>query len=362
MIDLKGKYNIARVFTDNIDATSQGQIINLLSNEAFANTKIRIMPDVHAGAGCVIGFSMEVADKIVPNLVGVDIGCGVLTVVLDDDFVDVHELDKVIKQEIPSGFSIHEDINEYREYTSSFLNLYSTTVETNVNRAKHSIGTLGGGNHFIELGATSRGQYMLFIHTGSRNFGLQIAQAHQKIAKKETGLGDLSYLEGRLKDNYLHDMKIAQKYAAENRVAIANTIISEMKLNPKEMFDTVHNYIDMKDQVLRKGAVSARKDEKLVIPLNMRDGVIIAKGKGNPDWNNTAPHGAGRLYSRSQAKKEFNLEDFKQEMEEVYSTSVNESTLDESPMAYKSATEILQNIKDTVEVIEVVKPIYNYKA
>ena len=335
MITLKGKYNTAKVYNDNVDSKSQGQIINLLSNEAFEGSKIRIMPDVHAGAGCVIGFTMELKDKVVPNLVGVDIGCGVLTVKLKEKEIDFEKLDKVIKNKVPHGFSVHDTANSVRRVKASNLRVKETFAEVDIDRATKSIGTLGGGNHFIEVGKDDEGYLYLFIHTGSRKFGLEIAKYHQNVAKNSNPHGDLSYLEDYAVDNYLHDMEIAQKYAAENRIAIASAIIGGMDLNIEDSFDTVHNYINMRDRILRKGAVSAHKDEQLVIPLNMRDGVILAEGKGNEDWNYTAPHGAGRIYSRGQAKRELSLEDFETEMEGIYSTSVSAKTLDESPMAYK---------------------------
>lgn len=362
MIELKGKYNTAKVFTDNVDSTSQGQIIQLLSNEAFKDSKIRIMPDVHAGAGCVIGFTMELKDKIVPNLVGVDIGCGVYTVKLKDKNLDLEKLDKVIRERVPSGFSIHNEINQDRKEIGEAIGIENTAAETDLNRAYNSIGTLGGGNHFIEVGKDEEGFLYLFIHTGSRKFGLDIAKHHQNIAKEMNPQGELSYLEGAYALYYLHDMDKAQRYAAENRKQIAKAIITGMGLQVQRSFDTVHNYINLEDKILRKGAVAAHKGAELVIPLNMRDGVILAEGKGNKDWNFTAPHGAGRIYSRGQAKRTFKLEDFENEMQGIYSTSVSESTLDESPMAYKKMSEIVNAIGDTVEIKRIIKPIYNFKA
>ena len=362
MLTLKGKYNEAKVFTDNVDEVSQGQIIKLLSEEIFADRKIRIMPDVHAGAGCVIGFTMELSDKAVPNLVGVDIGCGVLTVKLRDKEIDLGKLDEVIRKHVPSGFTIHEKEDDKNRYIFSQLGGDQTIAEVDKERAIKSIGTLGGGNHFIEVGRDEQGYLYLFIHTGSRKFGLEIAKYHQNVAKEMNDRGELSYLTEQPLWDYLDDMKRAQRYASVNRKEIARAIINNMGLQTDSAFDTVHNYIDLEDRILRKGAVAAHKGTKIVIPLNMRDGVIVAIGKGNPDWNYTAPHGAGRLYSRGEAKRKFALEEFETEMSEVYSTSISQNTLDESPMAYKDMQEIISAIGDTVEIKTIVKPIYNFKA
>jgi len=362
MIELKGKYNTAKIYTDNVDSKSKGQIIDLLSREAFKDSKIRIMPDVHAGAGCVIGFTMELKDKVVPNLVGVDIGCGVLTIKIKEKDIDFKKLDEVIRKEVPHGFSVHDTPNNVRNMKASNLNVKRTFADVDVERAEKSIGTLGGGNHFIEVGRDDEDYLYIFIHTGSRKFGLEIAKYHQKIAKETSPGEELSYLTDYRATDYLYDMDIAQKYAKENRVSIGSTIVRAMNFNIEDSFDTVHNYINMEDRILRKGAVSAHKGERLVIPLNMRDGVILAEGKGNEDWNYTAPHGAGRIYSRSRAKRELSLKDFEQEMEGVYSTSVSSKTLDESPMAYKEMSEIVDAVGDTVNIKKIIKPVYNFKA
>ncbi len=361
---IKGRHNVATVFTDNLDQTSETQIKTLLDQEAFSTNKIRIMPDVHAGAGCVIGLSMDYDDKVVPNLVGVDIGCGVLTLVLKDRRLDFKKLDEAIRQNIPSGFNVHKSASASLKAKANEIGVEDVYARIDRDRAVKSIGTLGGGNHFIEVGKGEKDMY-LFIHSGSRRFGYQIAEYHQAEASKRTLSGvpkSLAYLEGDAMRKYLHDMVIAQRYAYENRCEMARVLIEAMGLKVKETFDTVHNVIDTKERMIRKGAVPARLKEKLVIPLNMRDGVLVALGKGNDEWNQTAPHGAGRLYSRKQAKKMFSMEAFRKSMENVYTTSLRKQTLDEAPMAYKDVSEILSYLHETVEIIDRVTPLYNFKA
>ena len=363
MMVLKGKYNEAVIFTDQVADNAKEQIIRLLDNKAFEGAKIRIMPDVHFGVGCVIGFTMNVTDKVVPNLVGVDIGCGVYTVELKDERIDFASMDQVIYEVIPHGFKVHKSVDERRRKLGREIGIEDVSVSVDKDRAYRSIGTLGGGNHFIEVGKGDTGKHYLFIHSGSRHFGLQIAKAHQKIAqKKYPEQKDLAYLSGEDKTRYLKDMQIAQHYAKVNREEMAKVLIDKLHLKVNCTFDTVHNYISEDDWILRKGAVSAHKDEMLVIPLNMRDGVLIAKGKGNQEWNYTAPHGAGRLYGRKEAKKRFSMQRFEDAMRDVYSSSVRESTLDESPFAYKDADSVLRYIDDTVCIIDAVKPVYNFKA
>ncbi len=388
---IKRETSDIKIFAKTLENTAFEQIKELGNFEPYQNSKIRIMPDCHAGAGCTIGTTMEIKDKITPNLVGVDIGCGMLTIELDNKTIDLEKLDAVINEFIPNGFNIHEK----QQANFDFSRLLCKN-HLNIERAKLSIGSLGGGNHFIEVGKNSKGKLFLVIHSGSRNIGEQVARYYQNIAidnltdnsnerellieklkkegrekeiakelrklKKPTINKNLAYLTGDDFDNYMHDMKIMQEYAALNRRTMANIILSKTGLMEKSSFETIHNYIDFKRMILRKGAVSAEKNEILLIPINMRDGSIIAKGKGNADWNYSAPHGAGRLMGRKQARKNLDLDTFKEQMKDIYSTSVMAETLDEAPNAYKSISEILETITDTVEVIDIIKPIYNFKA
>ena len=410
-----------KIFTTNIEQQAIDQIDLLLAQDAFKDCKIRIMPDVHAGAGCVIGFTGNLGDKVIPNIVGVDIGCGMLTINLGNIEIDLAALDKYIKENIPSGRNIYSDenIDEYNKYTAESIidQLYCKNELRNIDWLKNSLGTLGGGNHFIEIDIDEENNKYLVIHTGSRNLGKQVAEIYQDMAikycsfekemeeenkklieeYKATGrqkeiqqglldiknkyLGltklpkDLCYLEGEERENYLHDMKLCQEFALHNRHSIGGKIIAYLAKNqkykiknikilnePSDYFDTIHNYISFEDNIVRKGAISARADEIVLIPMNMRDGCIIGKGKGNEDWNYSAPHGAGRIMSRISARNNLNLEDFKETMKDIYTSTVNESTIDEAPMAYKPAQEIIDSIGDTVEIIKIIKPIYNFKA
>lgn len=395
MIELKGKYNTAKVFTDNIEESAISQIIELCNQEAFKDSKIRIMPDVHSGAGCTIGTTMTIQNKIVPNLVGVDIGCGVLCIKLKEKDIDLVKLDDVINNYIPSGFNIRKEYHKYANILYLDLDKLRCRAFINKERAKLSLGTLGGGNHFIEINKDYSDNLYLTIHSGSRYLGKQVAEIYQNVAieklsnknerkkiveelklqgrekdiekelKKFNPLKikkELAYLEDEDFDNYIHDMKIVQSYAYYNRQAIAIDILCYMNLNMEDAFDTAHNYIDTGNMILRKGSISAHKNEKVIIPINMRDGSIIAVGKENEDWNYSAPHGAGRLMSRSKAKENISLDEFKGQMNGIYTTSVNQSTLDEAPQAYKPIDEIIENIKGTVEIIDIIKPIYNFKA
>lgn len=394
MLELKGKYNTAKVFTDNIEQEAIAQIIELCNQEFVKDSVIRIMPDVHSGAGCTIGTTMTIKDKVVPNLVGVDIGCGMHVSILKEKDIDLATLDKIIYDYIPSGFDIRSKEHKYcKEIAISDLKCKN---HVDLNRAMLSIGTLGGGNHFIEINRDEDGTLYLVIHSGSRHLGKQVAEYYQKLAIKaltdtkkqkeelikrlkaegrqqeiQAELNkiqppkikqDLAYVEGQNFDDYIHDMKIVQEFAVWNRKAMADEIITRLGLTVKDEFSTIHNYINTETMVLRKGAISAQKSEKVIIPINMRDGSIIAIGKGNEDWNCSAPHGAGRLMSRKKAKETLSLEEFAETMKDIYTTSVNQSTLDESPMAYKPIDEILENIKDTVEVYKIIKPIYNFKS
>jgi len=364
MIEVKGKFNTAKIFTDHVESGAINQIRTLLDQEWMKDSKVRVMPDVHEGAGCTIGTTFTISDKIVSNLVGVDIGCGMETVYLQEHDIDLKKLDEVIHKYIPSGFNVRDTPHEF----NSKINIDDLVCakDVKVDRAKLSLGTLGGGNHFIEVDKDYLGNLHLVIHSGSRNIGQNTAIWYQQKAIKtctEKGIRkDLAYLEGKYFDDYLHDMKIMQEYADLNRKAMVDVILDKMNLNSIRQFTTTHNYIDLKNNILRKGAVSAQEGEELLVPINMRDGAIIATGKGNSDWNYSSPHGAGRLMSRGDAKRKFKMEDFIESMRGIYSTSVNQSTLDESPMAYKSMDEILKNVEPTLKIDKIIKPIYNFKA
>lgn len=393
-----------KIFTNDIEDEAKKQIDLLLEQEAFKDCKIRIMPDVHAGAGCVIGFTGNLGNKVIPNIVGVDIGCGMLCVELGNIDLDLKELDEIIRKFIPCGMSVHDDVQIELSFIREFK-CYKE-LENKDNWLEKSLGTLGGGNHFIEVDVDEDGNKYLVIHTGSRNLGKQVAEIYQEKAikycsyedemKKEkqevikaykeqhrekeiqdklieiteryagkTKLPkDLCYLEGRLRKDYLYDMSLCQSFAISNRNAIAVKIIQELGLifSIRDFFHTTHNYIDFDDNIVRKGAISAKKGEKVIIPMNMRDGCIIALGKGNEDWNNSAPHGAGRIMSRMKAKETLSLDTYKDSMNGIYTTSINEKTIDEAPMVYKPMQEIIDNIKDTVEIVKIIKPIYNFKA
>lgn len=371
-MEIQGLHNTAKVFTDNIDEITIAQVTELCNQPFTAGEDIRIMPDCHAGAGCVIGTTMTLRNgKVVPNLVGVDIGCGMHVCELYADNIDLKKLDYIIHNEIPSGFNVRSTRHDFVEQFEKQNGKLIANVGS-MERHLLSIGTLGGGNHFIEIDRSSSGLTYLVIHTGSRNLGKQVAEYWQRKAIEtcEEKVPDaLAYLSGKEYEMYLHDMEIAQSFANFNRIAIGDIITtamgwgyySETDRAYGNEFETVHNYISLKDGMLRKGAISAKPGEKVIIPLNMRDGSIIAVGKGNPGWNCSAPHGAGRILSRSQAKKQVDVSDFVDTMKGVYSTTVNKSTLDESPMAYKNAEEIIANIGDTVSILDIIKPIYNFK-
>lgn len=397
-----------KIFTKNIEEEAIKQINELLEQEPFKNCKVRIMPDVHAGKGCVIGFTADLGNKVIPNIVGVDIGCGMLCVELGKIELDLEKLDKIINRYIPAGRNIREQKLIDFEKINELHCLRELKETKKFNRA---IGTLGGGNHFIEIDVDDENNKYLVIHTGSRNLGKQVADYYQNLAielcsgkeeffkrkeeliktYKEQGKKseiqaairelekeyknnkpilpkDLCYLEGKYREDYLHDMKICQEYATINRFEIADVILQKYFENPMALFftndgfETIHNYISFKDNIVRKGAISAAKDEKVLIPINMRDGSIIAIGKGNEDWNCSAPHGAGRIMSRMKAKEMFTLDEFEKSMQGIYTTSVVAETIDEAPFVYKSMQEIIENIKDTVEIQKIIKPIYNFKA
>lgn len=367
MIEIKGKYNSAKIFTDNAGNEAIAQIVELCDQEFVKDSKIRIMPDVHAGAGCTIGTTMTITDKVVPNLVGVDIGCGMETIKLKQKDIDFKKLDNIVYDHIPSGFDIRKKQHKYAEYVE--LDNLACRKHVDLERAKLSVGTLGGGNHFIEVNSDKNSNLYLVVHSGSRHLGKQVAEYYQKLAYQELMESgtvkiskQLAYLQGESYRNYLKDMKIVQKYAVYNRKAIVDEILSRLDLDVEEQFTTIHNYIDLDGMILRKGAISAKKGEKVLIPINMRDGSLICIGKGNMDWNYSAPHGAGRIMSRRQAKETISLDEFKKTMEGIYTTTVNRSTLDECALAYKPMDEIIENIHDTVEVIDIIKPVYNFKA
>ena len=366
MIELQGKYNSAKLFTDNAEASAIQQIEHLLDQEFMAGSKVRIMPDAHAGMGCTIGTTMTIMGKVVPNLVGVDIGCGMETVLLKDRAIEFNQLDKAIHQYVPAGFEIRQTPHHFNEEIN--LKTLRRAKHMDLKRAALSIGTLGGGNHFIELGKDEEGQLYLVVHSGSRNLGKQVCDHYQKAAadslnRKGKGADRvLAYLEGEMYDNYLHDMAIVQRYADLNRKAIVKELEKRVKFKIAEQFTTVHNYIDLNKMILRKGAISAQKGEKVLIPMNMRDGSLICIGKGNPDWNYSAPHGAGRIMSRTEAKKSFTLNQYEKAMKGIYSSTVNNKTLDEAPFAYKPMEEIVANIGETADIVKTVKPLYNFKA
>lgn len=398
MLELKGKYNEAKIFTDIVDETSVSQVLLLLNQEFVSGSKIRFMPDIHAGAGCTIGTTMTIQDKIVPNMVGVDIGCGMETVRVKEKHMELQKLDKLIYEKIPSGFQVRA--KEHRYFSELNLEELYCYKQIDARRAGKSLGTLGGGNHFIEANQDQEGQIYLVVHSGSRHLGLEVANYYQEegyrslngSTKKDIDLliadlkaqgrekeiqksvvslkntkrtnvpKQLAYVSGDLFAQYIHDMKIIQHFAMLNRKVIMDELVKGMKLHVLEQFTTIHNYIDTDRMILRKGAVSAGKGEKLLIPINMRDGSLICLGKGNEDWNQSAPHGAGRLMSRSAAKASFTVSEFKKQMAGIYTTSVNQDTLDECPMAYKGMEDIVSNIGDTAEILKVIKPIYNFKA
>ena len=399
MKQLQGKYTNAVVFTDLVEQEALEQIKLLCDQPIAAGSRVRIMPDVHAGSGCTIGTTMTIGNKIIPSLVGVDIGCGMLTVGIGKQALPLEELDKLIYRCIPSGQSVRKSPHPLMERLD--LNQLRCGKFVNLERAALSLGTLGGGNHFIEADVDEDGNQYLVVHSGSRNLGVQVANYYKKagfeqmqmegvqtsqdlvaelkaqgryqeiasalqsfrVEKKELDIPmSLAYVSGQLFADYIHDMAIVQRFSQLNRQAMMDTMLSELGLTETERFETIHNYIDMDSMILRKGAVSAKLGERLLIPINMRDGSLICTGKGNPEWNYSAPHGAGRLMSRTKAKETLNMAEFTQSMEGIYTTSVHESTIDEAPMAYKPMEAIVSNIHPTVEINSVIRPIYNFKA
>ncbi len=398
MLEVSGRYNQAKIFTDVVDQASIAQVIELCNQEFTVGSRIRLMPDVHAGAGCTVGTTMTITDKVVPNLVGVDIGCGMETARIREDHIELQKLDKLIYAKIPSGFAVRPAVHRYAGQID--LEELYCAKHIQMLRAEKSIGTLGGGNHFIEVDRDDEGRLYVIVHSGSRRLGLEVATYYQEEGYKVLNRTDeasldqliaemkaagrqkeiqkelkrrksqklagiprqLAYVSGALFDQYIHDMKIVQRFAELNRQAMMDEIVKGMKLHVEEQFTTIHNYIDTDAMILRKGAVSAKAGEQILIPINMRDGSLLCVGKGNEDWNCSAPHGAGRLMSRGEAKQTFTVSEFKKQMDGIYTTSVGRATLDECPMAYKGMEDILENIGPTAEVARIIRPIYNFKA
>lgn len=397
MVKITGKFNEAIIYTDKVDEKTLAQITELCDFEALAGAKIRIMPDVHAGRGCTIGTTMTIKDKIVPNMVGVDIGCGMDIVQIAEKEIDFRGLDELVYHQIPSGRSCRKTLHPYAEQID--LENLRCKEHIDLERAKLSIGTLGGGNHFIEMDEDDEGNKYIVVHSGSRRLGKEVAEYYQKEAyarlqakldsKVEQTIKELkdagreneikttieqirdnnpivptymAYVEGDLFDDYINDMKIVQQFAVYNRKAMIDVIVNGLGYNVVDGFTCIHNYIDTDNMIMRKGSVSAKKGEKILIPINMRDGSLICVGKGNPDWNYSAPHGAGRILSRMSAMEKLSLAEFKESMKGIYSTSISMKTLDESPMAYKTMDDIVNNIDPTAEIVKHIKPVYNFKA
>ncbi len=400
MFEIKGKVNTAICYAKVVEEKAIDQIRRMCNYPVTEGSRIRIMPDVHAGKGCTIGTTMTVIDKVVPNVVGVDIGCGMYTVRLQETEIDFEKLDAAAHY-VPSGYHVWEGRVERFDLTG--LRCYRQLE--NVGRLERSLGTLGGGNHFIEVDRASDGTNYLVIHSGSRNLGKQVAEIYQKLAvdlnkgignyleardeiirtykaqgrrseiqaalkqlkwdkenTEPTIPGDLCWLYGKYLDDYLHDLEICQAFARRNREKMAEILMERSGLSGGNAFHTIHNYIDTEEMILRKGAIAAHAGEKVLIPINMRDGAVLAIGKGNPEWNYSAPHGAGRIMSRKAAKNTLSMEEYRDTMQGIYTTSVNDRTLDEAPMAYKSLDDIINVISDAVDVVDVLKPVYNFKA
>ncbi|GHU54059.1 RNA-splicing ligase RtcB [Clostridia bacterium] len=403
MIEVKGSSNTALCYCDELEEKAAEQIRMVCEQTEFADSKIRIMPDVHAGKGCTIGTTMTITDKIVPGMVGVDIGCGMETVEIAEKEIDFEKLDEVIHRQIPAGREVREDCHQFNdEIDLNELRIAKVFGAVHIDRARHSVGTLGGGNHFIEVDRADNGTLFIVVHSGSRHIGTEVANYYQNEAymqlqgnskaqvaeliarlKSEGRHSDiqtavselktsgaynlkipkeLTYVSGNLFDDYIHDMKIIQRFAVLNRRAMIDEILHGMGLTKVFEFTTIHNYIDTDAMILRKGAVSAKLGEKLLIPINMRDGSLVCVGKGNGDWNYSAPHGAGRLMSRTAAFGKLSMEEYKTQMKGIFTTCVTENTLDESPMAYKSLDTIVSQLSPTADIVMRIKPVYNFKA
>ena len=399
MYTIKGRYNEAIVYASTVEDQALEQLQTICDMEIYRDARIRIMPDVHAGAGCTIGTTMTLHGSVTPNMVGVDIGCGMETAMIKEKEIDFEKLDQLIKEKIPSGMNIRDSRHPNADLIDVFDLRCISRVE-HLEKELKAVGTLGGGNHFIEADKDDEGNLYIVIHSGSRHLGKEVAEIYQDLAYKQvngiskeqirrkidllkaqgkekeigsmfqeikkdafTGIPkELSYVTGELFDDYIHDMKIMQEFAMINRKTMMDIIVEGMGLTVIDQFTTIHNYLDTENMILRKGSVSAQKGEKLLIPINMADGSLICIGKGNADWNCSAPHGAGRLMSRSQAMKTLSLEEYRKQMEGIYTTTATVKTLDESPMAYKGMDEIVENIAPTAEIIKIIRPVYNFKA
>lgn len=397
-MEIKGKNGIAKAFIETIEDNTVQQIEKMLNSDITQSTKVRIMPDVHFGKGSTIGTTIQLPEsqndwKVSPNVVGVDIGCGMMSYKLEDFNMPLDQFDQIVSKAVPSGKSVH--VMAETDLTHQLEKLSIALSDKEKDYISRSLGTLGGGNHFIELAVDEEGEHWLTVHSGSRKLGHMIATHHQKIAnfilthpdnqeilrvlkekghteeitkllnpgkKKRKQVDDLAYLEGNLLDDYINDMAIAQQFAHDNRKAMLDAIVEASGLTPIDTFDSVHNFIDIPNGMIRKGATSAGEGERLIIPLNMRDGSLICMGKGNPEWNFSAPHGAGRVMSRTQAKKGIDIKEFMASMKEVYSSSVGTGTIDESPFVYKAAEDIISRIDDTADIQHWIKPVYNFKA
>ncbi len=364
---IEGKCNRAQIFTESLDEATEEQIRTLCDLDYLAQSKIRVMPDVHAGVGCTIGTTMTLHGRVAPNMVGVDIGCGMTAIRLARRKANLDRLDAFIRENIPVGRAVRHKPHE--RAASLDLTALRCFAHINAARARASVGTLGGGNHFIELDRGEDEALYLVIHSGSRHLGVEVAEYYQKEgyqrldADAQKSLSKaLAYVEGDLFDDYLHDMGLVQRFAALNRRAMAEDILDGLNWEEDERFETIHNYIDLDAMILRKGAVSAKEGERLLIPINMRDGSLLCEGLGNEEWNCSAPHGAGRLMSRTEAQNRVTLKAFKDSMKGIYTTCVSKDTLDESPMAYKPMEDILRFVQPTVRVTQRLLPIYNFKA
>lgn len=388
MYDIKGKFGVAHVFANTIDDDCISQIYSIMNSPTVKNSHVSIMPDTHSGKGIVVGFTQDIVDRLNPSFVGVDVGCGMLVLKVSKDFhIDLPKLDKVMHQKIPTGLKHCDKVSPFAKN----IDLKELIADVNYNKEILGLSSLGGGNHFVEVDKDQNGDYYIVIHSGSRHLGVAVCEYWEKIANNyhkqlavkksellNAGKKDeleklpdvvttygLSYLMGDDLKGYLHDMKITQEFARLNREAMLDVICTELGIKRKYILDkfcTIHNYIDLDKNILRKGSISLEKDEVAIIPISMAYGSLIVKGKGNPDWNYSGPHGAGRLLSRSDAKNSISMADYKKSMEGIYTTSVNSSTIDESPMAYKNPDEIIKAIQDTAEVIDIIKPVYNFKA
>ena len=388
MFELNGKYGKANVYAETIDDSCISQIYGFLNNPITKDVKVAVMPDANTGKGSTVGFTQEIKDKVNPSMVGVDVGCGMLVLKVSKEFhMDLPKLDKVVHQKIPSGLKHCDKVSPFAKN----INLKELIADVNHNKEILGLSSLGGGNHFIEVDKDQNGDYYIVIHSGSRHLGVAVCEYwervannfHKKLAvkkselinaKDEKGLAELpevitsyglSYLMGDDLKGYLHDMKITQEFAGLNREAMLDVICTEMGIKKRYILDkfcTIHNYIDSDKMILRKGAISLEKGERAIIPISMAYGSLIVTGKGNPDWNYSGPHGAGRLLSRSDAKNSISMAEYKKSMEGIYTTSVNSSTIDESPMAYKNPDEIIKAIEETADIIDIIRPVYNFKS